>query len=981
MFRRLIHATASVLTLAFAYWGYAQLVVPWIEPELSLYAVSSEQLNQAAAEYKFSDEKQRTIINAIFPKGAWETDTKTSYVKLDDFLLLTQDHRQLESRRYHLNPCTVVYRTDDVATNSGANRTWTVQADEGAIVTFDREIDPRKGDFGEPQSVFLVGQVVISGSPTKLDGSDRIQIETSGVNIEGGQIHTANEVHFRVGNSFGTGRDLRIKMNLLRGPKAKVANSPRTRLPSPSPSTIKEIRLEHLDLATLFLPQEKPSLDLDRPSGPGVPINVSCDGQVVVDFVHQVASISNNVRIQRNNTNSAPEQLHCDRLEVLFQRLLTSAPGTTSAVAGANPNTPHFQTSMPRLEPRKVIVSGSPAILSTSAQSSMDNRWHQIAANRLEYDLADSSRYGTNQQQAKRWFGNVSVQGPGEYQTGLSQPGRPVTTELKLSWQQRVEVRQITSSNPKNNDVELSVFGKTRCEFAALGQMFAERMRVLLREPGDDSTGLKLENITAEQSVKIETEQMVAFVNRMNVNVQELAQLHAPVAASVQALQAGPAGRPAEDSQLLLIAPDGGRLDVPRRFQVEGNTLNAELNRYASNYEIGKIVLDQNVRCVELVTQGNSRSNVEMTGTRFQLEHVSETGGIAVIHGAPAEIRVPQMRLVGTSIHLDRDRNQLWIDGSGAAVVPLPRNLAEKYPNRPPNADIRWTSGMQFDGQSIDCRGSVLVRGPAQDVNADQITANLTQSIDFGSRGLDDNQVELRSIVADGNVSLENRSFDSSGLISIDRARINRLTMNHQTEHIQGEGPGWIQTVRKGNPLSTDAVAQSSSRPMNPTGLSFLHVGFQQSFEGELAKRLMRFQGDVQAIYGPVQGWDDRVQATSHREMQPQTVRMRCQQLDVFQVPGQAKDKVELMATGKTYVEGKSTEGQLFAAQAHQLKYQQSKDLMMIQGDGSSDAQLWYQEKVGTRWSRLPAQQIRYWPKQNRCQMAGGNGLEINLGD
>ena len=141
----------------------------------------------------------------------------------------------------------------------------------------------------------------------------------------------------------------------------------------------------------------------------------------------------------------------------------------------------------------------------------------------------------------------------------------------------------------------------------------------------------------------------------------------------------------------------------------------------------------------------------------------------------------------------------------------------------------------------------------------------------------------------------------------------------------------------------------------------------------------MTFRGDVQSLDGPVNGWDDQISMAKHEDLRPQTVRMNCQQMDVFQLPGQAKDKVELVASGNTHLWGKSMEGQLFEAQAHRLKYHQSKDLMMLQGDGKSDAHLWYQEKPGGKPSHIPAQQIRYWPRANHAQLEGAAMLEFNF--
>ena len=970
MSKGLIQAAASLVILGIAYWGYARIVVPWIEPKLADRIAGLEHLDQAHKDYKISDEKFRPFIDSLFPQGSWERGENVAIVSSGEFLLLMQDYRRLDDGRLHLNPCTIVYRTDGNLETKNA-RTWTVQAEEGAVVTFDQDIDPKSGKLGNPQSGYLAGRVVISGSPTAPDGSDGIQVDTSGVQFSRDTISTTNEVHFRIGHSFGSGRDLNIWLDALPGTSGTDPTTTAPRLPSPAPSAIRKIELVHLERATVFLPQSR-ALALGRPSGPGIPIHVACTGSVIVDFQQEMASLNGNVQLVRKRDAAAPEQLHCDLLAVTFRRLL---PGSNEPLSSGKDRRHRFSTRIPKLEMQKVIAVGQPAILTTTTESSDGQRWHQMATNRLEYQLSNLHQpIRGGRPTSPGALGNVFAQGPGEYQTGLSNPDSPVSTDLKLSWTQGLQIAQTAEASTGLQRCELAVSGDTRCELPAMGTVQSQRMRIRMSQMDTSSRSFQLEDIFAEADVKIETEQMIAFVNSMTIEVQAMAPLHAPIAG------VRPSNEANQEPQLLLIAPDGASVaNAPRRFQVEGELLQATLLRIGDDYQISNVSLDRNVRCVELVSDGETASNVEMKGNRFQLENLDATGGLAVIHGSPAEIRIPQMRLVGRSIHLDRDRNQLWIDGAGAAVVPLPVTMAERYPNRPPNADIRWDGGMKFDGTSIDCHDSVLVRGPAQDIRTDQMVARLTQTIDFGSRGLDDDRIQLHSLMAVGNVHLENRAFDHRGLVSIDRARVERLTMNHQAEQIQGTGPGWIQTVRRGNPLApTEDPRQRQTT--SAAGLSFLHVGFDRSFEGELTKRILTFRGDVQSIYGPVTDWEDRIASTSHRDLKPQTVRMKCEQLDVFQVPGQAKDKVELMATGKTYVEGKSTEGQLFAAQAHRLSYHQSKDLMMLQGDGRSDAQLWYQQNAGAAWSRLPAQQIRYWPKKNRYKLEGANAFEINLG-
>ena len=53
----------------------------------------------------------------------------------------------------------------------------------------------------------------------------------------------------------------------------------------------------------------------------------------------------------------------------------------------------------------------------------------------------------------------------------------------------------------------------------------------------------------------------------------------------------------------------------------------------------------------------------------------------------------------------------------------------------------------------------------------------------------------------------------------------------------------------------------------------------------------------------------------------------------------------------------------------------------MLQGDRRSEAQLWYQPRVGSQRSTLSAQQIRFWPQKNHYILDDVNMLDFNLGN
>ena len=54
------------------------------------------------------------------------------------------------------------------------------------------------------------------------------------------------------------------------------------------------------------------------------------------------------------------------------------------------------------------------------------------------------------------------------------------------------------------------------------------------------------------------------------------------------------------------------------------------------------------------------------------------------------------------------------------------------------------------------------------------------------------------------------------------------------------------------------------------------------------------------------------------------------------------------------------------------------KDLLILEGDGRTDAELYRQLVAGGKASRMAAQKIFYWPNSNRAYVDGAHSLEFN---
>ena len=89
--------------------------------------------------------------------------------------------------------------------------------------------------------------------------------------------------------------------------------------------------------------------------------------------------------------------------------------------------------------------------------------------------------------------------------------------------------------------------------------------------------------------------------------------------------------------------------------------------------------------------------------------------------------------------------------------------------------------------------------------------------------------------------------------------------------------------------------------------------------------------------------------------------------LAVSQAPAAANDgdhPIELVAQGSATAEGRQ-----FTARAQRMTYAQAKDLIVLEGTGRIDAQLWRQVQVASPTSHASARRILFWPTRNEVQV------------
>jgi hypothetical protein len=161
--------------------------------------------------------------------------------------------------------------------------------------------------------------------------------------------------------------------------------------------------------------------------------------------------------------------------------------------------------------------------------------------------------------------------------------------------------------------------------------------------------------------------------------------------------------------------------------------------------------------------------------------------------------------------------------------------------------------------------------------------------------------------------------------------------------------------------------------------LNYLKVDFLRQAAGDLHRRELTFTDNVVATYGPVSAWDGTINPDRPEGLGPQDYQLKCNELTVVDtrgsgLPASERGNLELVATDNTWIEG-----QRFRAWAHRATFTQAKDLIVLEGDGRSDASLWHESRPGAPPAHTAARYIQFSPSTQQVQTTGIRFLDLNV--
>ena len=448
-------------------------------------------------------------------------------------------------------------------------------------------------------------------------------------------------------------------------------------------------------------------------------------------------------------------------------------------------------------------------------------------------------------------------------------------------------------------------------------------------------------------------------------------------------------------------APAQGQAPVTApesHYEVTGRVLRAVMllpdqgdSSAGGEAELAEVVVEENVMLVETQTAKPGDKRLLVTGDRLHAIAPKSPQGIIEVVGRPAHFEARGLTLAGGNINLNRGTNRLWVDGPGLMTVPMQGNFrGETRPQTPLPAqggtvEIRWRDSMTFDGRDARFEGSATAATASGNLQTETLEVRFLRRISFAEEKQSQEQTKIEKILCRGGVRMENRKMEGQKLVSIQRMQAAHLTVNEISGALEAGGPGWLSQVSRG---SADPMVGSGGpgravapprrpAPANADELTGLVVRFSRSLTGNMQREHSEyiFDDDVRSAYAPVTDWNAILDPDHPELLGPRGAALCCRrQLTIRQTPALSDGSrpLEVLAEGNVKIES-----QTYTAGCDHASYDQAKDLLILEGDGRTGAELFRQYTIGGETTKTTAQRILYWPHTDHVKADNIGSLDL----
>jgi hypothetical protein len=954
---------SSLFAVLAAYWLYALLFVPLIEPNVD-HEVATRATDEEIREARQAAGALGQELAKYFPPGSWELDNPAIF-ESDQTLFLFKSPEPLPGGLLKLRWCTLISLPKPAAPGATPMQPVIMRASEGATLQFDQPIKLENLDLNKRQleGGSLQGEITIRRLASRADGSDALLVTTRDMKLEGSRAWTPHPVQFQMGASHGSGRELVI--HLSGDPKAAAKNFRAGGL-----KTLELLRevVMHLDLGagSSPAPPGKPT----NPSAAGAQIKITCRGPFQYDFARYTASFHEKVDVVRH-TDGPADVLNCEVLSVLFAH--DNAKDPTAAVKPGIPNEPRAD-GMQDAQVRAVEARGDPVILRSPS------RGLDIRCQALHFQPAPGGATG-----------RIVAAGPGSMQGDLPKGG---VGKYLVEWMREFRFE------PDGAGELASLHGGASVRFGAMGKIRANnrtdaqgnvveegQLYAWLTAPARPVAGQtappandawQVDRVMAKGDVVIDSPQLAGATGKLEAWIER------PKAVAKQG--------PNEDAtEAQPKAKAASNPNATSRFAVRSGAIQIKLLAEGEQLTVADASLENQARLEQTSALKPGEKPLVVQGDRLHVLGANTLQTRVTVTGKPALLEAGGITLRGPAIEMEKQTSHLWVDGPGRMTMPMEQDLNGHALAKAEPVDIAWRGRMNFQDKVVVYERGVEVKTPSQVLATEKLEATLSRPIDFSNAGAaatptrdkPADQPQLVLVQSFGPTFLQSRQFDERGRqTSFDVTNVYDLRIDRVTGAVDARGPGVLthvgfNTAQNGpNAPALPGAARPVAQVHGEPELVYLNVQFARALSGNLHQRVVTFSEPTKTVYGPVNDWGDKLNPEEPSKLGPNAIVLDARELTVRETPSRTPREpasYELVAKGNV-----TTEGSQFVARGQLATYSQQKDQLVLEGEGPSPAEISYDNpQTGRR--NVQSSAIVYSIKLQHVRLIGAQSVGVDV--
>jgi len=371
---------------------------------------------------------------------------------------------------------------------------------------------------------------------------------------------------------------------------------------------------------------------------------------------------------------------------------------------------------------------------------------------------------------------------------------------------------------------------------------------------------------------------------------------------------------------------------------------------------------------------------VDIRGETLELTHEVD-GNILAVTGDHAQVQMDKIFILGPEVHIDQTSNKVWVNGMGIMKMPSNANFDGTKSAQTAELTVNWEKKMDFDGLNAQYFGNIRAEQNEGHLACQNMQVVLDHMVSLREGNKKAAPAKVEKLLCDRDVWVEDATMVDGKISSYKRMDCRELAVDNDpnTEESQAQvaGPGKVrifQLGQKDNDLSPSpnrsaaptkdqraptqgqrkGGPQPQGGPKSDEQHKLTHVSFQSRMTANNKRGMATFYDRVIVIDVPTEDPDLKIDEDRPPK---ESMFISCERLEVLnhKLPD-GTSKREMRAYNKVVIEEEK-----YSGRADIVKYDESKQQIILEGVKGNFAELYKQDVRGQEGSHIIGKKITYY--------------------